>query len=345
VKGILQMKRIVFVLALTALMSVSAWSVCAQTVRRQTAGASASSAAATAINAMPASDAVLTVDVQRLYKEALPRIYANDPAKLAAANADAEEFKTRTGLDPRQFERVAVGVRIAETASGAIRLAPVAIARGTFSAAALVAAGRIAAQGKYQEQAYKGKTIYLFSLDRQMRFFNLHWTDLAVVVLDGRTLAFGDSARVRAAIDAATGDGAHVASDVVGLALREPNAIVGFGGNVPALLAHQLDFLNPEISRSLASVRQFYGALGADAAGFQMLTVLRTGSAADADTLSATVEGLKQLAPLAAMRMSGEKVKLIQQLTESTKVTTTGSDVQISLTLADTNVATLVRVF
>ena len=132
---------------------------------------------------------------------------------------------------------------------------------------------------------------------------------------------------------------------VVGLALRDPNAIVGFGGNMPASVTRQLGFLNPEISRSLASIRQFYGSLNADAAGFQMLTVLHTNSAADADTLSATVEGLKQLAPLAAMRMSGEKVKLIQQLTESTKVTTTGPDVQISLALADTNVATLVRVF
>lgn len=325
-------------------MTMGTWSAVAQTNRRP-AGAPAPPAAFTALAALPASDAVATVDVQRLYKEALPRIYANDPAKLAAINADAEEFKTRTGLDPRQFERVAVGVRFTETASGATKMEPVAIARGTFNAGALVAAGRIAATGNYQQQQYKGKTIYIFTLDNKVKFLGLHWTNLAAVVLDQNTLAFGQTERVRAAIDAAAG-GAHVANDVTGLALRDPNAIIGLGGNVPASLTHKLDFLNPEISRSLASVRQFYGTLGADTNGFQMLTVLRTTNAADARTLSDTVEGLKQFAaPFAAMRMSGEKAKLIQQLTENTKVTTTGNDVQISLTLADLNVATLVRVF
>jgi hypothetical protein len=335
------MKRTVYVLALAAALVLPA---AAQT-NRSVAGAPPTQAAASVLTALPVSDAVLTVDVQRLFKEALPRVYANEPAKLAEVNADIEAFKARTGLDPRAFERVAVGVNAVELPSGRVKLAPVAIARGSFNAAALAAAGRIAAQGKYQEQQYRGKTIYLFSLDEQVKFLNLRWAELAVVVLDQNTLAFGQPERVRAAVDASGGRTARVANDVVALAQHDPNAIIGLGGNMPAALTRQLGFLSPEISRSVASIRQFYGTVSTSAGGFEMLTVLRTGSAADARNLSETVDGLKMLAPLGMARMRADKAKLVQQLIENTKVTTQGSDVQIRLDLADANVATLVRVF
>jgi hypothetical protein len=303
------------------------------------------SAVASALAALPASDAVMAVDVQRLFKEALPRVYANEPAKLAEINADIEEFKTRTGLDPRSFERMAVGVHFADLPDGGVKLEPVAIARGRFNAAAMVAAGRIAAQGKYQEQQYKGKTIYVFNLGEQIKFLNLRWAELAVVVLDQNTLAFGRPGRVRAAVDVSSGTGVRVANDVVALAQQDPNAIIGLGGNMPAALTRQLDFLSPEISRSVASIRQFYGTVGAGTSGFEMLTVFRTGSAADAKNLSETVDGLKMLAPLGIARMRADKAKLVQQLVNNTKVTTQGNEVQIRLDLADANVATLVRVF
>ncbi len=331
-------KTVLFFAATLVLATACVLPLSAQTTRVATRATSS------ALAGLPASDAVVTVDVQRLFKEALPRVYANDAAKLAEINADVEEFKTRTGLDPRTFERVAVGVRFVDLPSGAVKAEPVALARGTFNAAALIAAGRIAAQGKYQQQQYKNKTIYIFSLDKQVKFLNLHWTDLAAVVLDNHTLAFGKLERVRAAIDAQSG-GARVASDIVALAEREPDAIIGMGGNIPASLTHKLDFLSPEISRSIASVRQFYGSLNATGAGFQLLTVFRTGSAADARNLSDTVEGLKQFAPFAISRMKGDKAKQTQQLVDATKVTTQGDEVQFRLDLADANVATLVRVF
>ena len=333
------MKRTVYVLALVIFAAACVCAASAQTNRRGTN----TSAVPGALAALPASDAVMTVDVQRLYKEALPRIYASDPAKLAEINSDIETFKTRTGLDPRAFERVAVGVRVVQTPLGMIKLQSVAIARGTFSAAALVAAGRIAAKGGYQEQQYKGKTIYLFNLGQQVKFLGLRWTNLAVVVLDGNTLAFGQPERVRAAVDALSG-GARVATDVVALAQHDPNAIIGMGGNLPAALK-QIELPSPELSKSVASIRQFYSSFGTSASGFQMLTMLRTDDPAAARNLSDTVEGLKLLAPLYTARRSDNKAKLLQQLVDNTKVTTVGNDVQISLEIADANVATLVQVF
>ncbi len=334
-------KTVLFVAAAFALAAVCVLPVGAQNNR---AAAATTHVMPNALAGLPASDAVVSVDVQRLFREALPRIFANDAAKLAEINADVEEFKRRTGLDPRTFERVAVGARFVDLPSGAVKVEMVALARGTFNAAALMAAGRIAAQDKYQQEQYKGKTINVFSLDKQVKFLNLHWTDLAAVVLDDHTLAFGKLERVRAAIDA-QGGGARVARDVVALAERDPAALISMGGNIPAALTGRLDFLGPELSRSIASVRQFYGSLGATSAGFQLLTVFRTGSAADAHNLSDTVAGLKQLAPFAISRMKGDKAKQTQQLVDATRVTTEDNDVQIRLDLADANVVALLRVF
>ncbi len=69
----------------------------------------------------------------------------------------------------------------------------------------MVAAGRLAAQGKYREEKYQGKTIYVFTFDRQFRLLGL-WdlkvNDLAATAIDGNTLALGNLESVRGVIDA-----------------------------------------------------------------------------------------------------------------------------------------------
>ena len=131
---------------------------------------------------------------------------------------------------------------------------------------------------------------------------------------------------------------------MVTLAHRNPNAIIGFGGNLPASLRN-IDLGNPEITRSIASIRQFYGSLGTTAVGFDMLTVLRTGNANDARNLSDTIAAVKQLAPLLLSQLSGDKGKLAQNAVNSLQVTTQENEVQLRLELAQADLATLIRVF
>ncbi|MEK6335883.1 MAG: hypothetical protein AABM67_13205, partial [Acidobacteriota bacterium] len=116
-------------------------------------------AAPNALSYLPASDAVMLVDVRRMLNETLPRILAGDQAKLAQANSEIDKFKTRTGIDPRTFDRVVLGVRYVYPTPNTTRLETVAIAHGTFDAKGLAAAARIAANGKYREEKYRGSTI------------------------------------------------------------------------------------------------------------------------------------------------------------------------------------------
>jgi hypothetical protein len=56
---------------------------------------------------LPESDAVAQIRVRRLLNDVMPRLLAGNPAKLAQANADIDQFKTRTGVDPRAFDQIA----------------------------------------------------------------------------------------------------------------------------------------------------------------------------------------------------------------------------------------------
>ena len=69
---------------------------------------------------------------------------AGNPAKLSEVNASIDRFKERTGLDPRMFQQVALGVRFTYPSEGVTKVETVALADGTFSAAGMVAAGRVA---------------------------------------------------------------------------------------------------------------------------------------------------------------------------------------------------------
>jgi hypothetical protein len=349
------MKRNLFAsaLALLAVVLMTSSVVVAQTTRQ----ASGTTKVKTATDAatipaqtvpLPASDAVVFVDVRRLLTEALPRALVSDAAKLAQVNAEIDNFKARTGIDARSFERVAVGARFTNPSAGVTKIDHVvAVANGTFNAAALAAAGRLAAKGKYQEVTHGGKTINVYSLNEQVKLFgllNMRISDLATAALDANTLAVGDPAGVRAAIDAQAGSN-RVSPEMVMLARRNPNAIIGFGGTLPPALTQNLDLGNEEIAKSIASIREFYGSLGTTNDGFDMLTVLRTATAGDAKNLSDTLAALKQLAPLFLSQLSGDKGKLAQSAVDSLKVTAQGTEVQLSLALAQTDIATMVRVF
>jgi hypothetical protein len=343
------MKKYFYVLTLAlGVASAAALSpVHGQTGRRAASGQTpaartqAATAAATGLLAsLPVSDAVLSVDVRRLLSDALPRAYNNNPAELARVNSEIDKFRASTGLDARSIERLVVGVSYKQTATGKTLVETVAIARGNFRNASFTPS-----QSRMQEQKYAGKTIQIFNVDAQVKLlglFNMRLTDVAVAALDANTIAVGKLERVRAAIDAQAGRG-RVSSEIAALATRDANALVGMGGNVPASLTQNLDMGN--ISKSIASVRQFYSTLGTTANGFNMLTALRTESASAAQSLSTMIAGLKQLAPFALGQMPAERQRPLRSLVENTRVNAEGSEVLITLELAQVDVAALIDAF
>jgi hypothetical protein len=294
---------------------------------------------------LPQSDAVAWVSVHRLLDDALPKILVANPAKLAEVNGEVEKFKTKTGIDPRQFEQVALGMRYGFPSEGITKVSTVALARGTFSAPAFVAAGRIAAKGKYREEKYQGHTIYIFTLDQQLKvfgLFNFQVRDLAVTALWSNVLALGNVVGVRGVIDAA-GNADKANAELIELATRDPNAVIGFGGNIsPALLAN-LKLDNDEITKDLAAVRQVYGSVGLTEKDVVMFLAARTTDAGSARDLGDTLAALKQFGAFVVGRLPAPKGSLARSALDNLKITTQGNELQIRTAVAQADIAPLLK--
>ena len=302
-------------------------------------------AAPSLLSSLPPSDAVAIINSGRVFNEALPKLLAGNPAKLAEVKDELAKFKTQTGLDPHSFEQIALGLSYKYPREGGTKVSTVALARGTFNAGAMVAAGRLATNGKYAEQKYQGKTIYIFSLDRQLRLlglWNMNVRDLAVAALDGNTLALGDLEAVRGSIDASRA-GKRPSAELLALASRDPNAILGFGGNVSPKLLENLSLSNDTIARELTAVRQLYGALGMTGADLELMLTARTVDTYSAQNLRDPVEGLKQLGGLFINRMTGAKGTLARSALDNLKTTTTGNELQVRTAVAQSQVAPLLK--
>src|SRR5204863_7430533 len=126
-------------------LAIIVLAVCSsQAPANQTRARNAAPAASGLLTQLPESDAVAQVKLRQLLSEAMPRILAGNPTRLAEVNASIASFKTRTGLDPRMFEQVAIGARFSFPSEGVTKVQTVVLANGEFSPAAMIAAGRVA---------------------------------------------------------------------------------------------------------------------------------------------------------------------------------------------------------
>jgi hypothetical protein len=329
------------------------------------------------LTTLPESDGVVSIDVQRLLKEVLPSVLADDAAKLAEVNAKIDQVKTRTGIDVRAYERVAVGMSFVKTTPDKLAVESVALARGRFNAQAMLSAGLLATKDKYKhtEQKYAGKTIYVFDSDELFdkgqlpqatiseeakksggkaakvaddllqKLMNFKG-EIGVVALDANTLAFGQLNRVRAAIDAGTGR-ARVSAALTQLATRTPNAVIGFGANAPSNVSKYFGLdSTDDMAKTLDSIRQVYGSVSPSVGGgFEMQTYARTETEAQAKEVYDTLDGLRQIGGFFVGSLSGDKGKLARAALENLKITKEANEVQIGLSLAQSDVSMLVRVF
>ena len=297
----------------------------------------------TLLSALPESDAVAQVKVKQLLSEAMPQILANNPAKLAEVNAGIDHFKDRTGLDPRMFQQVAIGIRYTHPAEGVTKLQTVALANGTFSAAAMVAAGRVASNGKYREEKYHDKTVYIFTLEENVKLlglFNFKIAELAAAPLDTNTLALGDPIAVRGAIDASRLR-KQANAELIALATRDPNAIIGFGSNMTEQLIGSLDIGNAPIATDLSKLRQVYGSVGTTASDLQLFLAARAVNAEAARSLGDTLEGLKQFGAFFVGRLSGAKGVLAKSALSNLKIVADANELQIRTSVAQAEVGPL----
>jgi hypothetical protein len=281
-----------------------------------------------------------------LINDAAPKVLADNPAKLAEFNAEIDKLRMQTGLDVRSFETIAVGLRYQNPSPGVTTADTVVIASGSFNAGALIAAGRLASKGKYQEQKYNDATIYIFSINDYVNIpgvMNMRVKDLAVTTLGTNNLVIGELSAVRATLDA-NKTRRSVNADLINLATRTPSALMGFSANVPPSLSKGVSVGNDEISKLVGSIRQAYGAVGTTANGFDLTAIARTENAGQAVSLSETLTALKQFGSVLVGQLPAETRGLAQSALDSLKIGAQGNETSIRFELQQADITTLMRV-
>ncbi|MDQ3254773.1 MAG: hypothetical protein M3R15_12845 [Acidobacteriota bacterium] len=303
-----------------------------------------------ALARLPASEAVMYFDVQRVLNEGLPRAFGNSQTRIANINHDIENFKTRTGLDAREFDVVAVSLKFTPRLKslfpprGTLQINPVVIARGRFDANRIFAAGSEAAQNteavssrvaRDKETHYKGVRIYIVKVDENVKVFgliNLSENETAIAALDANTLAMGKPQTVHSAIDANKG-GKRVETELVQLATRTPAALIGFAGRVPGVVSSRIDLGNEQLSHTFKTVRVVYGSVTPEADSFEMLTVLRTTDANAAQELSQTLTALQSFIPGLIAQLPAAIGSVAASNARNIRITAEGNEVFVRVQL------------
>lgn len=297
----------------------------------------------TLLASLPESDGVAQVKLKQLINETMPRLLANNPTRLAEVNAELEKFKTKTSIDPRSFDELALSFRYTYPAEDITKVQTVALARGTFNPGAMVAAGRIAADGKYREEKYLGKTIYIFTLDENIKLlglFDFSIKEVAVSAIDSNTLAISDPVNIRSVLDVKR-NRKRVNAELIALASRDPKAVIGFGSNMTPQLMRSLKIPNASVANDVSSIRQVYGSVATPEANVDIFLAARALNAEAARNLSDTLEGLKQLGSLFIGRLSGAKGVLAKSALTNLKIATQANELQIRTSVPQADIAPL----
>ena len=130
-------------------------------------------------------------------------------------------------------------------------------------------------------------------------------------------------------------------AELIALASRDPNAIIGFGGNMTEQLVANLDIGNAPIAADLKTLRQVYGSVSTTETDLQLFLAARAVNASAAKSLGDTLEGLKQFGALLVGRLSGAKGVLAKSALANMKIVADANELQIRTSVAQAEVGPL----
>jgi len=273
----------------------------------------------------------------------MPVLFKDDPARITEINDEIAKFKTQTGLDARAFQHVAVGIKYGTPRPGVTTGDSVAVVNGTFDSGGMIAAGRIAAKGKYEEQTYKGKKITVFNVNDRFRIadlFNLKVNQLAVVAIDSHTLAMGDLSRVQETLD---GSGRTANANLLAASVLATNSFLGFSSNVPAGIAENVPMSNDEIAKNINSITQVYGSVGVVEDQLEMSASAKTHNDTEAQSLTDTLSALKQFGAMLAGQLPVDVRQLAQNGLDNLQIEHVGDQENLRLRIPQSDIASLMK--
>ena len=258
---------------------------------------------AAALASLPEADAIIYVSPQRILNEAAPRVMA--PAELTKMRAAFADVKKSAGVDPSGIEYLVFAVRFNKPATDLSFVAPdvMAVVGGDFSSESLMTLGQLYLQDKARVEKYGSKSITVLKLTdlgaseiAKMPMLK-SYAEVGIVPLSANSIAIGNLPYLKAAVDAADGNGRISATTVESL-LRDPNVLAAATGAPLAAFAKSFGLTGLENtsreSRCNTPFGNFYSAVTMTGANFSLRGAMNADNPDTAKIINNLLSGLMQ---------------------------------------------------
>jgi hypothetical protein len=294
-------------------------------------------------SALPEADLIIALDAQRILRDAVPRILANDQKTLLQMNTGIDGIKGLTGIDARAVRRIVFAARNLSPNMKPQDFRGVVVVEG-IDTEKLLGFARAAAKGKFTEETYGGSTVYTVTKASEPKLM----FDVAAVALNPGMLALGTPEELRASIDAFAGRGTRANPELVGSVSRHSSALISMGFNIPSSLIPAIAAsgsseggTNEMIGKALSALKSFNAALGMTPAGYDMFVAARVESGEQAKSLSDMLAGLQKLALMEQPKT--ERDRMMMGLLKNVFISSEGTEVQLKTEVSQVAINQLIQ--
>lgn len=283
---------------------------------------------------LPDSDGVIVVDARRLFDEALPQILSANQPMLLKVNGEVDKIRSKTGLDLRKFERVAVGVKTKKVTDDTMDFQPLVLARGNSDGRSLEEAAKMASEGEVRTETIAGRTVYVFSakeiVDRNKpagggnSFFEKlidkvlggMSDEVALTAYDEDTVAIGSLGRVRELL----GDAPRISSKMLEMLNQKQTAVANFGMVLPEGLSRFLELEDDELGVGLDSIREMQGSMDVVPGKTVVSIAARTADVEQAENLEVMLQGFQGVFSAILKKQKGADKKVYGRMLQNLSV-------------------------
>jgi len=298
------------------------------------------------VDLLPASSAVVSIDVQKGLNDALPKLLIGNPQLKAEVDQGLAEFRTKAGAEALKFSDVVVGVGVQDVPGAAPKIMPVFIGRGDVSAAQVVARATAASKTPCTERVVSGKTVFICQMEVSVKQkAKAAGTDpagkilkeTAFVALDANTVAFGAVSRVIEAVEHRS----SVNPTIKGLLKNSPTTVAAFAMENVDGLEKFVPLENDDVGKALQNLRFMAGSADSVADGFVFNGLFRSADAASSKQLGSLLFGLQAIGKAVLGNSNRADQKMYGRLIDSLKITQAETDVSLSIALPQADVNAL----
>jgi hypothetical protein len=297
------------------------------------------------LSTLPESEMLMFLNAPRIVNEAIPRLLPEKESREFRNGLD--EAKAFTGIDFRNMEFMVIAMRFNKPSGGMVFPLPETMfaMRGDFNAEGLLDMAIKVSEGKLKEEKYGSHSINLLKLDDLSKGasknpLGANFSDLALTALDPHTIAFGNTAYIKAALDAVDGRG-RIKPETIQSAMREPNALISITGSPLMAFAKSfaLRMADNHDNNCNCGTRfgDFYVGLNMDAQDFRLMGAMNADNPETAgiikNMLSGAFEQAKAFVPDKNAQSIFNEIRLIAE----------GSEVLLQATVPQEMAAQYVR--